>query len=134
MHGGPLGLDGGRLGSEGLLQPGQGLLDAGGALEAGPDVLQGDTRISHPADPQQADHVAVCVAAAVVAAAFRFGEEADGVVVADGAGRGPGERGGIADLDSAGNRRKGHAREPFDLVLAAYWTTCRYGTCKPRWP
>ncbi|GAA3161222.1 hypothetical protein GCM10010451_06470 [Streptomyces virens] len=54
------------------------------------------------------------------------------MVVADGAGCGPGERGGIANLDPSGKRRKGHAREPLDVVLAAYWTTCRYGTCKPR--
>lgn len=123
-------LDVGLLRGEGLLQPAQDVLDVAGFVEGGPHVVQADAGLGHLADPQQADHVVVAVAAASVSAALGLRQQADLVVVTNGARGGSGEGGGIADLDLAGRHGGGvHRRQALSCCGVLDDTTCRYGTC-----
>ncbi|GGS20185.1 hypothetical protein GCM10010221_16220 [Streptomyces parvus] len=120
LHGGPLPPQFRLSLGEGILHARQHGLDAvsvlrvGGVLGEGvAHVLQRDPGIGHPADPQQADHVLVAVAAAVIATPLRLGEQTDPVVVADRPWCAAGEGRSVADLDLTGwHERRGHGRGP----------------------
>lgn len=122
--------DVGLPGDQGLLQPAQNVPDVPGLVEGGPHVVQADAGVGHLADPQQADHVVVAVAAASVSASCGLRQQTDLVVVTNGARGGSGEGGGIADLDLAGRRGGGiHRRQGLPCCWSLDDTTCRYGMC-----
>lgn len=122
-------LDVGLLGGQGLLQSAQDVLNVPGFVEGGPHVVQADAGLGHLADPQQADHVVVAVAAASVSASFGLRQQTDLMVVTNGARGGSGEGGGIADLDLAGRDEVVHRRQGLSCCGALDDTTCRYGMC-----
>ena len=123
LHGGPLPPQFCFLLGEGFLQPLQDARDAVSAVGTGgsraggkgvTDVVQGDPGVGHLANPQQPDHVLVPVAAAVIAAPLRLGEQADLVVMTDRPWRAAGEGRRVTDLDLAGwHEGRMHEQGPF---------------------
>lgn len=139
LHGGPLPLQFSFLGDEGPFQPFQNarytvvavcptsslagscvsaaLVDRSCAASSRPskritDVVQGNSGVSHLADPQQLDHLFVAVAAAVVTAPLGFRQQTDRVIVTDRPRCNADEGRSVTDLHlTRGNEGRDHEQD-----------------------
>lgn len=129
LHGSPLPLQFSFLGDESRLQPFQNARYtvvavcptsslAGSCVNSSrpskriTDVVQGNSGVSHLADPQQLDHLFVAVAAAVVTAPLGFRQQTDRVIVTDRPRCNADEGRSVTDLHlTRGNEGRDHEQD-----------------------